>query len=409
MTVTISSIKGEEITDSRGTPTLSVTVTGSDGSSGTFAVPSGASTGIHEAYELRDDRTAKGGVKNALAILEKEIVPELVGKDLYVQADIDETLIKLDGSPNKKRLGGNTIIGVSIAASKAAAVSQGKEVWDYLHDTYFNNRNVGAPRIYANLINGGKHAETKLAFQEYHIVPKTTNMEEASSLIALVQDRLGADITREFGPVRRGDEGGFALPSLDIEKPLLLFRNVVHELGVQDKVDFALDVAASSFYDPAKRVYSAGGTTYNDASLTDLYAHYCEKYNLVSIEDPFHEEDFASFASLHVRAPDMLRVGDDLTTTNKERLLRAINEKSIDAIIIKPNQIGTVTEMVETMALAHENGIRCIISHRSGETLDDFIADLAYGSGAFGIKIGAHGPAEREAKYARLIAIDKAH
>ncbi len=409
MTPTITSITGKMILDSRRNPTLSITVEGSDGSSGTFSVPSGASTGAHEAHELRDNNTPQGGVVRALSLLEEEIAPALIGNSLYAQNENDKAMITLDATPDKGRLGANTLIGVSVAIAKAAAASKGVEVWQYLHDTFFADRKAGFPRLYANLINGGKHAQTQLAFQEYHIVPKTTNMGEASSLIARIQERMSEDIIRQYGPVKRGDEGGFALPVSDVEKPLGLLRNAVFELGLQEQVDFALDVAASSFFDAGKREYVANGTSYNAQGLTDLYKYLSEKYNLLSIEDPFGEEDFASFASLPQFVGDTLRVGDDLTTTNKERLSHAIREKSIDAIIIKPNQIGTLTETVETMELAHANGLKCIVSHRSGETLDSFIADLAYASGAFGIKLGAHGPSEREAKYARLMAIEKAN
>lgn len=407
MEPTIVSITGEEVRDSRGNPTLSITVSGSDGSTGTFAVPSGASTGTHEAHELRDGEAPHGGMTQALSLLEKEIAPALAGKSLYAQEDADRVLLLLDGTPNKKRLGGNTLIGVSIALLKAAAASKKKEVWQYLHDAYWSGKKAAFPRLYANLVNGGKHAATALAFQEYHVVPKTTNMRDSSSLIARIQERLGEEIIRQFGPVKTGDEGGYALSVSDIEKPLLLFRNAVFELGLKEQVDFALDVAASSFFNPGQREYVVGGAAYDVPKLADLYRYVSAKYSLLSLEDPFDEEDFAAFASLREHIGNTFRVGDDLTTTNKERLLRAIKERSVDAIIIKPNQIGTLTETVETMRLAEENGIRCIISHRSGETLDPFIADLAYASGAFGLKLGARGPAEREAKYARLLAIEE--
>lgn len=408
MSATIASIEGKAITDSRGVPTLSITVRGSDGSAGTFDVPSGASTGIHEARELRDGNTRTGGIASALSLLEKQVASTLIGKELTAQKEVDDYLIKLDGTPNRSRLGGNMLIGISVALAKAAAASGGKETWQYLHDTYWQNRNVAFPRLYANLINGGKHAKTALPFQEYHIVPKTTNMKEASSLIANIQEKLNETIIRQYGPVKVGDEGGYALPVADIEKPLILLRNAVHELGLQDQVEYALDVAASSFLNTEFRGYSISGKRYDVPDMLSLYGYLTSKYGFVSIEDPFGEEDFSAFAALAEKIGDVLRVGDDLTTTNKERLAHAVQLQSIDAIIIKPNQIGTLTETIETMHFAEENGIKCIISHRSGETLDDFIADLAYASGAFGIKLGARGPREREAKYSRLLAIENA-
>jgi enolase len=406
MSATIFSIKGSAILDSRGIPTLSITVEGSDGSTGTFDVPSGASTGVHEAHELRDDGTSHGGVQQALVLLETEIAPALIGKGLQAQEEIDTFLIELDGTPNKARLGGNTLIGISIALAKAAAVSSGKELWQYLHDTYFSDGEVAFPRLYANLVNGGNHASTALAFQEYHVVPKTTNIVEASSLIERVQETLGKKIVEQYAGVMMGDEGGYALPTADITKPLALLEETVQELGVREHVDFALDVAASSFFDTDKERYMIVDMPYDVMSLTQVYENLHTAYGLLSIEDPFAEEDFQAFASLTGRIGTALRVGDDLTTTNRERLMKAIEMKSIDAIIIKPNQIGTLTETIATMKLAHENGIKCIISHRSGETLDPFIADLAYASAAFGLKLGARGPAEREAKYARLLTIE---
>jgi enolase len=408
MSVTIFSVQGRSITDSRGIPTLSVTVKGIDGSTGTFDVPSGASTGIHEAHELRDDGTSHGGVQHALALLETEIAPALIGKDLLAQEEIDTLLITLDGTPTKERLGGNTLIGVSIALAKAAAASANKELWQHLHDSYFSEGETAFPRLYANLINGGKHASTALAFQEYHVVPKTTDMQEASSLIARVQESLGAKIAEHYAEVNMGDEGGYALPTADITKPLALLEETTEELGVRDQVDFALDVAASSFFDVTSGKYMIVDMPYDAPALTHVYENLSTAYGLLSIEDPFAEEDFAAFASLKGRVGATFLVGDDLTTTSRERLAQAIEMKSIDAIIIKPNQIGTLTETIGTMKLARKNGIKCIISHRSGETLDTFIADLAYASGAFGIKLGAHGPAEREAKYARLLTIEQA-
>lgn len=406
MTTTIQSVTGEAIADSRGVMTLLVTVVGSDGSRGSFAVPSGASTGANEAFELRDDGTSKGGVTHALSMLTGEISNALVGKDIFAQKEIDEMLIALDGTSNKRRLGGNTLIGVSIALCKAAAKASGKEVWEHIHDSYFNTREVRFPRLYANIINGGKHAKTALAFQEYHIVPKVTSPGEALVLIATIQNALYDVVNKRFGNVVVGDEGGYALPLTDVVEPLTLLQKVVNDLGLTDMVDFALDVASSSFFDHEKGVYMIDGVTYEEETMMSLYEKITAQFPMLSIEDPFDEEDFASFATMRKYIGKTLRVGDDLTTTNKERLLKAIHEASVDALIIKPNQIGTLTETIETMQCALEHGVACIVSHRSGETLDDFIADLAYASGAFGIKAGARGPKEREAKYARLLAIE---
>lgn len=406
MSITITSLRGESITDSRNVPTLLVTVLASDGSIGTFAVPSGASTGAHEAYELRDDGTAHGGVTHACEYISGEISQALIGKDIFNQQDIDDTLRKLDGTDTKSRLGGNTLIGVSIAVAKTASKASEKEVWEYLHDTYFSQRKTSFPRLYANLINGGKHATTPLAFQEYHVVPKVTSPRESSILIARIQEKLLEVASARFDSVVTGDEGGYALPLTDVVAPLTLLDEVVTGLGVREQVEFALDVASSSFYNTEKNTYHVGNDDLDVPAMMALYTDIEHTFKLLSIEDPFDEEDFDSFSALPTSIGNVLRVGDDLTTTNKERLLRALQEKSVDALIIKPNQIGTLSETIETMLCAYEHDIKCIISHRSGETLDDFIADLAYGSGAFGIKLGARGPLEREAKYSRLIAIE---
>jgi enolase len=406
MSATIASIEGKAIRDSRGVPTLSITVHGSDGSRGTFDVPSGASTGIHEAHELRDDDSRVGGVSNALSILEQQIAPALIGKELAAQKEVDDCLIRLDGTPNKSRLGGNTLIGISIACAKAAALSADKEVWDYLHAAYFDDGEPALPRLYANLVNGGKHAASGPAFQEYHVVPKTTDTAEAARIIGLVQAELGRMAAHDFGDVAIGDEGGYALPVTDIGVPLRMLAEASVGAGVREKVDFALDVAASSFWNAAGNVYDIGGRKCTASELSDIYRTLSSAYGLLSIEDPFHEDDFQSFAELRAALPSVMLVGDDLTTTNASRLTQAIEGGSIDALIIKPNQIGTLTETVGTMKLAHARGIKCIVSHRSGETMDDFIADLAYAAGAFGIKLGARGQEEREAKYARLEALE---
>lgn len=401
MSATIKHIIGTTILDSRGNPTLSIEVECSDGSKGAFSVPSGASTGAHEAHELRDNETHHGSVIRALTHLEKDIAPQLVGFDVTDQEKIDRFLISLDGTPNKEHFGGNTLIGISIACIKAAAASEKQELWKYLNMNYFADRKPAFPRLYANLINGGKHViGTDLAFQEYLVVPKTDNVAEASHIVREIQDRLDVVVTEQFGKVKKGDEGGYALPMRDVETPLQLLNDVLHYLKLRDRVDFALDVAASSFYKEGN--YLIGGVEYDEAGLVSLIENLAHQYGFLSIEDPFNEESFESFAELRERLPHILFVGDDLTTTNKERLATAISSKSISAIIIKPNQIGTLTETIETMKLAHDNDIKCIVSHRSGETMDTFIADLAYASAAFGIKLGAHGPKEREAKYERL-------
>ncbi len=401
----ITQIHGEIVSDSRNMPTLAVSVETGKGK-GTFSVPSGASTGVHEAYELRDDETGHGSVTRALEFLHTEITSAIVGMDVYDQAAIDECMKTLDGTSNKSRLGGNTLIGVSIATAKAAAASDGIPTWEYLHERFFEHRTVAFPRLYLNMINGGKHAKSPLAFQEYHVVPKTNVMADALALATRIQDALKSRIAKEYPSFTVGDEGGYALPIGDVTIPLRLFTEITTELGVRDQVEFALDVASSSFYDATTQTYKIDGTAHTIEDMNELYARLAAEYSLLSIEDPFSEDDFENFTALKSRIGATLRIGDDLTTTNIGRLERAIAKQSVDGLIIKPNQIGTLTETITTMEYAQEHGISCIISHRSGETTDDFIADLAYASGAFGIKAGARGPKEREAKYARLVGIE---
>lgn len=282
MSTTITAITGEAIADSRGIPTLLITVTGSDGSKGSFAVPSGASTGIHEAYELRDGGGSHGGVTQALHFLTGEIAQALVGKDIFAQQTIDELLVTLDGTANKSRLGGNTLIGVSIALCKAAARASGKEVWEHLRDTHFSDTQVAFPRLYANLINGGKHAATSLAFQEYHIVPKTMVMKDALHTITSIQEKLHEVATLRFGQVVTGDEGGYALPCTDVADPLVLLQDVVDTLGLTNEIDMALDVAASSFFDTEKGVYMINGVSYTTEMMTSLYIKLAETFPLLS-------------------------------------------------------------------------------------------------------------------------------
>lgn len=393
--------------DSRKNPTLKVSVYAGD-IVGVFEVPSGASTGKYEACELRDEDNNKSGVAKAIKKIETIIKPALLGMDVGKQALIDETMITLDGTTQKTNLGGNSMIGVSIACAKAAALSNQMEVYEYLRTIANITPSRPVPFLYFNLINGGKHASSKLAFQEYHVVPQVDKIEESVMMCRNIQKKLDEIILKKYGnlPVK-GDEGGLALSVDDIFVPLALLAQAADELGYSDKIMFALDVAASSFYDNEKKIYKLMNRDFAPSDMQELYKKICADYKMISIEDPFDEEDFESFASLQNILKSELLVGDDLTVTNKDRLSMAIKDKSIKAIIIKPNQIGTLSETFATMSLARASGIDCIVSHRSGETMDDFIADLAYAFGCFGIKAGALGPRERDVKYERLIKITK--
>lgn len=407
MSKNITNISAEEILDSRGNPTLKVLVS-ADEYIGEFDVPSGASTGKYEACELRDGENGKSGVSKAIHQIENVIKPVLLGKELGQQKEIDTEMIDLDNTSNKTSLGGNSMIGVSIAYTKVSAKEKNLEIYQYLRENYEIKISRESPFLYFNLINGGKHTKSDLAFQEYHIVPQTTDINEAVLMCKDIQKKLDEIIFNEFGKIfPKGDEGGIALPVIDVISPLSLLKRVVEELGLSDKIMFALDVAASSFYDHDRGVYVFMNKDWTRDEMIELYKKINEEYKMISIEDPLDEEDFEGFALLQNALPNIKIVGDDLTVTNKERLKKAIEKKSIKAIIIKPNQIGTLTETIETIKLARENDIDCIISHRSGETMDTFISDLVYAFGCFGIKAGALGPKERDIKYERLINITK--
>jgi len=400
----ITNILAEKILDSRKNPTLKVSVYVGE-TVGTFEVPSGASTGKYEACELRDGESGKSDVSKAVHKVSFDINKALIGIDVDQQKKIDELMINLDGTPQKTNLGGNSMIGVSIACAKTAAKVMNMEVYEYLKTLENMKLSRKEPFLYFNLINGGKHAATRLAFQEFHIVPQVETSSESVKISREIQEKLDGIILKEFDTLKKGDEGGVALDVDDITIPLTLMKKAVDELGYSNKIKYALDVAASSFYDHDARVYKFMGKDWTSDDMINLYVKICNDYPMISIEDPFDEEDFESFSKLQSQIGDVKLIGDDLTVTNSERLQRAINEKSVKGIIIKPNQIGTLSETLATMKLARDNDIDCIVSHRSGETMDDFIGDLVCAFGCFGIKAGALGPKERNVKYDRIIKI----
>lgn len=403
----ITDVSAGEILDSRGNPTLKVRVETSS-AFGEFSVPSGASTGSHEAAEKRDgdQKRFRGlGVKKAVMNVNGAIRKSLIGKDVRNQAEIDSLLIKLDGTKNKERLGANAILGASIACAKAAATASGKENYEYIAGLLKTKPRT--PYLYLNLINSGKHASSNIAFQEYMIVPFTGSTEESLILTDKIRYELRKELIRKHGPtsINFGDEGGFVMNAKNVSEPLALLYGIIKKLKLENRVGLAIDAAASSFFNKGK--YAVDGKNISADALMRIYRELIKKFPIVSIEDPFQEEDFKNFTKLMNLEPGIKVVGDDLTTTNPDRLTRALREKSINSIIIKPNQIGTLTETLEVMKIADANKISCIISHRSGETSDDFIADLAYAFGSFGLKAGAPNRGERVAKYNRLLEISK--
>ncbi len=405
---TITSVRAREILDSRGNPTLEVSVT-CEGGVGTFGVPSGASTGTKEAVELRDDdqsRYGGNGVLKAATNVNVNLAGALIGVDARNQRALDERMIAMDGTPNKSKLGGNAMIGVSVAAARAAAAALNIPLHEYLYSLAPDikpSRRV--PFLNMNLINGGKHAATRIAFQEYKIIPQTEDIAEALMIGTSMMHALKKRIAKEYGAVHAnvGDEGGFAPDLESVRRPLELFMETAADLNLDHRIKLAMDVAASSFYNAQNDRYEYDGGEHTAAELETDLRGIIRDFPFLYIEDPFNEDKFEDFARLNDGST--IIVGDDLTVTNPAILQQAINAKSISGIIIKLNQVGTLTETLDTMHLARLHNIECIVSHRSGETNDSFIADLAIAFGVFGVKAGGPQRGERIAKYNRFLEL----
>lgn len=397
----IKKISAREILNSRGAPTLEVSVE-TEKSKGVFAVPAGKSKGEKEAVELRDGGKRFGGfgVKKAVSKIRDLISPELSGFDVEDQEKIDKKLWELDGTENKSNLGGNTMIGVSIASAKAAAESQEKPLYVYLKERFGFNGAIEPPKLFLNIINGGKHSLSPLAFQEYLIVPGSKSIEEDMIAATEIFNEARKIIRKKFGDVSAnagGDEGGFVLNTDDVGEPLKILKEAIWIS--KRNAELSVDAAAGSFYRNGK--YEIGKENLSPRELLEKYRKLAKDYGLFSIEDPFFEdEDLSYFAALN---KETIVVGDDLTVTSEKLIKRA--DSSIGAVIIKPNQIGTLMETISACKTAQNLGLKLIVSHRSGETNDDFIADLAVAVSAFGMKAGAPNRGERLAKYNRLLEI----
>ncbi len=406
----IASVRALEILDSRGLPTVSATVVLSDGAEGGACVPSGASTGEHEAVELRDGDKARyfgKGVRTAVANVEGELARAVKGLDAADLAALDAKMTALDGTPNKGRLGANAILAVSMATARAAAASAGRPLYAFLRQAYgIKSDRWWMPAPMFNVVNGGKHADSGLDVQEFMIVPtEAPTFAEAlragSEIYQILKKKLAAlKMTTAVG-----DEGGFA-PRLKTHLEVLeILAASIAEGGYRGKVRLALDCAASEYCKDGK--YVLEGKPLTSAEISDVYASWASKHGIVSIEDPLDENDWAGWKAMTAKLGDRLRlIGDDLFVTNPERLARGIKEKSANAILIKLNQIGTLTETVKAVADAQKAGFSTVISHRSGETEDAFIADLAVALNAGAIKTGAPCRSERLAKYNRLLQIE---
>jgi enolase len=407
----IVDIHGRQILDSRGNPTIEVDVRLADGSFGRAAVPSGASTGVHEAWEMRDGDAKQflgKGVSQAVEHVNKDLAEALIGQDALEQADVDQRMLELDGSPNKKNLGANAILGVSLATAHAAANFCGLPLFRYLGGA--GARLLPAPMM--NIVNGGAHADNKVDVQEFMVMP--LGFDSFSDAL-----RCGVEIFHNLKKVLQkkgyktavGDEGGFAPDLGSNGEALELIAEAVsqagYKLGRGEQVGIALDVAATELYDSKQKVYSMDGKSVDAAGMVDLLAGWVEKYPICSIEDGCSEDDWEGWKLLSERLGSKTQlVGDDLFVTNTARLQEGIDRGIGNSILIKVNQIGTLTETIEAIQLAHRNGYTSIASHRSGETEDATIADLAVALSTGQIKTGSLSRTARTAIYTQLLRIE---
>jgi enolase len=405
---TIEAVGAREILDSRGNPTVEVEVALDDGTIARAAVPSGASTGAFEAVELRDgDKSRYGGkgVLKAVAAVLDDIGPELVGFEASEQRLVDAALIELDGTANKSKLGANAILGVSLAVARAAAESAQLPLFRY----------VGGPNAHIlpvpmmNIVNGGSHADSNVDIQEFMIAPiGAATYGEALRWGAETYHALKGVLNKRGLSTGLGDEGGFA-PNLDSNRAALDL--ILEAIGVAGftpgrDIGLALDVAASEFFKDG--AYQFEGAQKSAAEMTAYYADLVANYPLVSIEDPLNEDDWEGWAAMTAQLGDKIQiVGDDLFVTNPERLARGVKERSANSLLVKVNQIGTLTETLDAVFMAHRNGFRCMMSHRSGETEDTTIADLAVATDCGQIKSGAPARSDRVAKYNQLLRIEE--
>ncbi|MFY7993643.1 MAG: phosphopyruvate hydratase [Bacteriovoracaceae bacterium] len=414
---TIKSIHARQILDSRGNPTIEVDVLTNNGHLGRASVPSGASTGSREALELRDGDKSKflgKGVLKAVDNVNKIIAPALIGKNVFEQRALDHMMLELDGTENKDKLGANAILGVSMALCRAGALEKNKPLYKYLSEDLKVPTPTGKMRLptpLMNIINGGAHASNNLDIQEFMIVP---HMKKSFS----ENLRAGVEVFHHLKKVLHdkghstnvGDEGGFA-PSLQShEEAISCILEAINKAGYKAGVDISLslDCAASEFYNADKKVYEMQGKTYTAEEMIKYYEHLTTLAPIYSIEDGFDESDRDGFIKFQsALGSKLVNVGDDLFVTNAKILKRGIDNKEANAILVKVNQIGSISETFDTLKLAYDNGFKAIISHRSGETADAFIADLAVASGAGHIKTGSASRSDRIEKYNQLLRIEE--
>ncbi len=404
----ISKIYAQEVLDSRANPTIKASVVLENGTIGSAIVPSGASTGKREALELRDGDKARfggKGVLKAVANVNEQICEALVGFNIFNQQNIDDAMIKLDGTPNYSNLGANAVLGVSMAVARAAANALNIPLYRYLGGA--NARVLPVPMF--NIINGGAHANNSVDFQEFMIMPFGFNkFSDALRASAEIYQTLKKLLNDAGHSTAVGDEGGFAPNLSDNEEPLKLIMKAIEQSGYKagEQIKIALDVAASELYENGK--YCLQGREFSSDEMIEIYKNLCEKYPIFSIEDGLSEDDWDGWKRLTSALGDKIQlVGDDLFVTNEKILREGIEKNIANAILIKPNQIGSITQTMRTVRLASRNGYRCIMSHRSGESEDSFIADFAVALNTGEIKTGATARSERNAKYNRLLEIER--
>lgn len=410
----ISEIKAIEILDSRGNPTLRTFVQLENGLIASSSIPSGASTGKHEAVELRDQDPKRYHGKGVLKAIENVnfLAKEVKGMDTENLAKIDQKMIDLDGTENKSRYGANAILSISQAVIRALSLLKKQPLWQVINEYYFFNQKPKLPRLMVNIINGGKHANWNFDIQEFMIVPQKNSPSEAVRVASEIFHQLGITLKENHYSILLGDEGGYS-PTLKsnneaFELIIKAVNSVHYKLTID--VDLAIDVAASEIYENNLYHFKKEDRSLTSDQLIDYYFDLKNEFPIVSFEDPFAEDDWNGFANFTRKLKEengsTLVVGDDLYTTNPKRIQRGIDEKTTNAVLIKPNQIGTILETVQAIKMAQEAGFKVVISHRSGETEDPFIADLAYGCGADFLKSGSMSRSERLAKYNRLIEIE---
>ncbi len=415
MSSKINRVRAREILDSRGNPTVEARIELKNGVAARASVPSGASTGAHEAWELRDKNAKRYGGKGVLKAcrnINKIIAPRIMDLDITKHKKIDQLMIELDGTQNKKKLGANAILGVSMACARAAAVYKRMELYEYLRQSFslkYSNFRLPVPLI--NIFNGGAHADNDLSIQELIIIPMKPRSFKGKT-------RVGSEIFHVLGKVLKskkmntavGNEGGYAPNVGKTEKAIQMILTAIKKAGYTPgkEVALGLDVAASEFFDAKKSIYEikTDGYRYNSRQMIELYQKWTRKYPLISIEDGLDEDDWEGWKEMTQKLKKIMIIGDDLFVTNKERLKQGIEAKVANAILIKMNQIGTISETIETIKLAQKNKYKIAVSHRSGETCDNTIADLSVAVNAEYIKIGSLSRSERVSKYNRLMEIE---